>query len=197
MTDILTVYTDFVCPWCYIGDTYLQQALAQAHVTVEYVMYPLHPETPHNGMALEDLFAARGIDVKSTQLAIREKATSMGLEYGERTHTYNSRNAQVVGKALMKYGVFERYKQAVFCSYFGRGENISSKEVLQAILDELQIERINVSDLIEDPSCQELVDLDWKLCSQNNINGVPAFQYGNRYCVGAQSSDSLLKLINP
>ena len=73
----------------------------------------------------------------------------------------------------MKYGVFERYKQAVFCSYFGRGENISSKEVLQAILDELQISRVNVSDLIEDPVCQELVDLDWKLCSQKILMACP------------------------
>lgn len=197
MTETLTVYTDFVCPWCYIGDTYLQRAVAQSPVTITYVMYPLHPETPLNGISLKEIFAGRGIDVDASQRAIREKAISMGLEYGKRTHTFNSRNAQVVGKAMAQHGLFDSYKRAVFRSYFGKGENISSNDVLQSIIDQVQTIELKVADLIENPDYQKLVDLDWELCSQNNITGVPTYQYDNRYCVGAQNSASLLELFNP
>ena len=197
MTNILTVYTDFVCPWCYIGDAYLQRAVDQVPFTLKYVMYPLHPETPLNGTSLKELFAGRNIDVDASQQAIKEKALSMGLEYGNRTHTFNSRNAQVVGKAMAQHRVFNNYMHAVFHSYFGKGENISSIEVLQAIVDQVYPVDLDVNELIENSHYQKLVDVDWEFCRQNNITGVPTYEYDNRYCVGAQTSDNLLELFNP
>ena len=196
MKDSLIVYTDFVCPWCYIGDAYLKQALAQKPVTVRYVMYPLHPDTPANGLTLEELFAGRGMDVAAAQRAIREKAIALGLEYGPRTHTFNSRNAQVLGKAMIEAGKFDEYRSAVFHTYFGRGENISSILVLQSILDTIQMGKWNATEIVENTNYQEQVDHDWDQCRQGNITGVPSFQFGNRYCVGAQPSASLLELFN-
>ena len=194
MRDTLIVYTDFVCPWCYIGDAYLQQALAQNPVKVTYVMYPLHPGTPPSGLTLEKLFEGRGMDVVAAQDAIRDKAITLGLDYGRRTHTFNSRNAQAIGKAMVEDGEFDQYRSAVFRSYFGRGENISSIAVLQSILDSMRIGRWNATELVENATYQEAVDGDWDICRRNNITGVPYYQYGNRYCVGAQSSANLLEL---
>ena len=194
MKDALVVYTDFVCPWCYIGDAHLQQALAQRPEEVTYVMYPLHPGTPFRGLTLEELFEGRGIDVGAAQDAIREKATTLGLEYGRRTHTFNSRNAQAIGKAMLEDGEFDEYRSAVYRSYFGRGENIASIAVLQSILDTMRMGRWNATELVENATYQEQVDADWDMCRRNNITGVPSYQYGNRYCVGAQSSASLLEL---
>ena len=194
MRDTLIVYTDFVCPWCYIGDAYLQQALAQNPVKVTYVMYPLHPGTPPSGLTLEKLFEGRGMDVVAAQDAIRDKAITLGLDYGRRTHTFNSRNAQAIGKAMVEDGEFDQYRSAVFRSYFGRGEDISSIAVLQSILDSMRIGRWNATELVENATYQEAVDGDWDMCRRNNISGVPSYQYGNRYCVGAQSSANLLEL---
>ena len=194
MKDTLVVYTDFVCPWCYIGDVYLQEALAEHPMKVTYVMYPLHPETPFSGLTLDELFAGRGIDVGAAQRAIRDKAISLGLEFADRTHTFNSRSAQIIGKAMVEQQLFDQYRPAVIHSYFGRGENISSLEVLQSILDTMQIGKWDASELLENATYQEQVDRDWEICRQDNISGVPSYKYGNRSCFGAQTSASLLEL---
>jgi len=157
-------------------------------------MYPLHPETPLSGLTLEELFAGRRMDVAASQKAIRERAITLGLEYENRTHTFNSRNAQVIGKAMVENGEFDKYRTTVFRSYFGRGENISSIGVLQSILETIQKGKWKAAELLENATYQEQVDRDWDICRQDKITGVPSYQYGNRYCVGAQPSASLLEL---
>ena len=66
---------------------------------VEWVHFPLHPDTPAEGRALNDLFAGRNIDLRAMHAQMKERMTAEGLPYGERTMTYNSRLAQEIGRA--------------------------------------------------------------------------------------------------
>lgn len=194
--DLKTLYviTDFICPWCYIGEAYLKTALQQQSCNVEYIFFPLHPDTPAGGLSLEELFAGRHIDINKTQREIRSIAEKAGLPYGERTQTFNSFNAQVIGKQMIEVGKFTQYKDAVFRAYFGNGENIGDIQVLQRITDSIEDGRWDVEKVVNDPDyCQQVHD-DWLLTREMGITGVPAYCYNNRYCVGAQSSTNLLAL---
>lgn len=193
---VVTCYTDFICPWCYIGDAYLQEAQKTQPFEINYVMFPLHPDTPEGGITLETLFHGRNVDITGTQKQIREKAHRLGLPYAIRTHTYNSRNAQLIGKAMTREGVFEKYKAAVFNKYFAEGCNIGSPQVLQQILDSLDPKLPSVVTLINDPQLHSELERDWKYCRLNKIHAVPAFQFEDRYCVGAQPSANILQLFD-
>ena len=70
MPNVLEVFTDFVCPWCYLAEKQLQDAVRDIDVSLTYVYFPLHPETSAEGMTLEQLFAGRGLDVASSQKQI-------------------------------------------------------------------------------------------------------------------------------
>ena len=67
-------------------------------MTVEWVHFPLHPETPvEGGRLLSELFAGRSLDLTAMHAQMKARMDAEGLPYGERTRTYNSRLAQELG----------------------------------------------------------------------------------------------------
>ena len=67
---------------------------------VRLVHFPLHPETPPEGVSLDALFGGRADDQtrKARQARMKGLMDAEGLPYGERTHSYNSRLAQELAK---------------------------------------------------------------------------------------------------
>ena len=65
---------------------------------VTYRHFPLHPDTPDDGLTLEELFAGRNMDIAAGQARMAMLMAQEGLPYGTRTMTYNSRLAQELGK---------------------------------------------------------------------------------------------------
>ena len=95
---LIEVFSDYVCPWCYLGSARVARLQKEHDVRVKFVHFPLHPETPPEGRSLETLFAGRGYDIPKMQAQMRARMAAEGLPYGERKMTYNSRLAQELGK---------------------------------------------------------------------------------------------------
>src|SRR3989442_12565504 len=101
MTESITmhIFTDYVCPWCYLRTVRIEKPRTEHNVKVEWVHFPLHPETPPEGRALADLFAGRSAEQRKAMPAqMKARMEAEGLPYGERTMTYNGRLAQEMGK---------------------------------------------------------------------------------------------------
>lgn len=199
--NVLEVFTDFVCPWCYLAEEHLQQALSGVEVAVKYVYFPLHPDTPVTGMTLEQLFAGRGMDVAASQQQLASMMRGEGLDYGLRTHTYNSGPAQQLAKYIDRLdseGVTEfggKFKAEVFLAYFARGENIADIEVLRGICDRIDIVGLDIVKALSDSSAAQEVNNDWEYCRKLNVTGVPAFRLGQQWVHGCQGVASLESLI--
>lgn len=197
LNNVLEVFTDFVCPWCYLGEKQLQQAMADLDLTLRYVYFPLHPETPLAGMTLEQLFAGRGMDVAAAQQQLRNMMRDAGLDYGPRTHTYNSSPAQQLAKYIALLDTEtgtaseELFRQEVFLAYFARGENIALRESLQEICRRIGREDIDIETALSDSSAAQEVNADWEYCREMNVSGVPAFRFGDRWVHGCQGVHSL------
>ena len=67
-------------------------------IRIAYRHFPLHPDTPADGLTLEQLFAGRDIDIRAAQARMTRLMAEEGLPYGTRTMTYNSRLAQELGR---------------------------------------------------------------------------------------------------
>ena len=156
----------------------------------------MHPETPDEGMTLNELLSGRNVDVVEAQQAIRLKAQTMGLKWTTRNHTYNSRNAQLLAKHLEGSEYHNAFRNQVFDAYFGRGKNISDPALLSEIFLTLHIPDRNVRELLIDPNLNAILDADWSRCRSAGITGVPTLCYEDRYCVGAQNSDILSRLFD-
>jgi predicted DsbA family dithiol-disulfide isomerase len=164
-------------------------------VKIEWVHFPLHPETPAEGRALADLFAGRNVDLKSMHAQMKARMTAEGLPYGERTMTYNSRLAQELGKWADTQPGGEAIHDALFRAYFVEARDISRPEVLLEIAEQVGLSREAAREVLERRTFQAAVDEDWALSRQYGISGVPTFVAGPFGVVGAQPYEMLEALV--
>ena len=93
----LEVFTDYVCPWCYLGDNRVKKLKDAYDIDIKLVHFPLHPETPAEGRELQDLFRCGPDEIAAKNQNMRGLLEAEGLPFSDRSHTYNSRLAQEVG----------------------------------------------------------------------------------------------------
>ena len=99
-------------------------------IGVRWIAFPLHPNTPPEGLTLEELFAGRSMDIDQMMERLRRVALEEGLPLGERKKTYNSRLAQELGKWAEAQGQGDRFHRAAFRAYFVDGKNIAEIPIL-------------------------------------------------------------------
>jgi len=99
-------------------------------LSIKWVQFPLHPETPKEGLSLEELFAGRDLDIPAIQGHLRELMRLEGLPYGNRTHTYNSRLAQELSKWGERFAAGTLLNQKIFEAYFVDGQNLANQNLL-------------------------------------------------------------------
>ena len=162
---------------------------------IEWVHFPLHPETPAEGRALADLFAGRSLDLRSMHAQMKARMTAEGLPYGERTMTYNSRLAQELGKWADTQPGGEAIHDALFRAYFVEALDISQPAVLLDIAGRVGLSRDGAREVLEQRTFKAAIDEDWALSRQYGITGVPTFVAGRFGVVGAQPYEALEELV--
>jgi predicted DsbA family dithiol-disulfide isomerase len=164
-------------------------------VKVQWVHFPLHPDTPQEGRSLEDLFRGRGYDVAKMQAQMRARMEAEGLPYGDRRMTYNSRLAQELGKWADTQPGGEAIHDALFRAYFVDGLNIGDADVLLKIAKSIGLPEEGAREVLEKRTFKDAVDADWDKSRQYGVTGVPTFVAGQRGVVGAQPYETLVQLI--
>jgi predicted DsbA family dithiol-disulfide isomerase len=165
-------------------------------VKVEWVHFPLHPETPvEGGRALAELFAGRNLDLKSMHAQMKARMDAEGLPYGERTHTYNSRLAQELGKWADTQPGGESLHDALFRAYFVEGRDISRPTVLLEIVERVGLPVEEARRVLQERTFKAAVDADWALSRRYGVTGVPTFVAGRHGVVGAQPYEVLEQLV--
>ena len=185
----LEVVTDFVCPWCYLCTPRVEKLKRTFEIEVHWVFFPLHPDTPSAGLPLKDLFAGRDLDLDAMHARMKSLMDAEGLPYNRRTHTYNSRLAQELGKA------FEGLHSALYKAYFVEGKNIGDVETLVHIAETAGISGEEARRILTGRTFKAAVDKDWERARAYGISGVPSFVAGGYKLVGAHPYDALAKLL--
>jgi predicted DsbA family dithiol-disulfide isomerase len=118
-----------------------------------------------------------------------------GLPYGRRTHTYNSRLAQEVGKWADIQDGGEAIHDALYRAYFVDALNIGDPAVLVDVAVSVGLDGDAVREVVETRSFQAAVDADWEKSRRYGVTGVPTFVAGGYGVVGAQPYEHLAQLV--
>ena len=159
--------------------------------------FPLHPDTPMEGRTLEELFAGRDYDAEAAYQRMKGLMDAEGLPYEKRTHTYNSRLAQEIGKwADTEHGDnSDAVHDGFYRAYFVDRRNVAEEDV---ILDVVKAAGLPVEDakkVLETRSYKDAVDADWAKSHQYGVTGVPTYVCNGYGVVGAQPYESLVKFM--
>ena len=158
--------------------------------------FPLHPETPQEGKSLEELFAGRGVDLDAMYERMKGLMDAEGLEYGQRSHTYNSRLAQELGAWADTQAGGEAIHDALYRAYFVEAKNIGDIDTLIEIAQSVGLPAEKARTVLESREFRETVDADWQKSHQYGVTGVPTFVAGGKGVVGAQPYETLELLLN-
>jgi predicted DsbA family dithiol-disulfide isomerase len=122
-------------------------------------------------------------------------ARQLGLPFGDRRMTYNSRGSQELGKWAESQGRGEAYNRAVFQAYFAEGLNIAQVPVLQAVAEKIGLDPVAAGEILRRRPYRTAVDADWQRCHAMGITAVPTFLLEGRMLVGAQPYQALVDLM--
>ncbi len=164
---------------------------AEYDLEVRYTYFPLHPETPDEGRLLTDLFAGREEGLAGMCARLLVLMEQEGLEYGDRTHTYNSRLAQELAVWGDEEGVTDAMHDALFHAYFTDNRNLAEADVLVDVATSLGLDGARARSIVEERIYREAVDEHWQRAGDMGVSGVPTCVSEGFGVVGAQPYEIL------
>ncbi|MBW2673381.1 MAG: DsbA family protein [Deltaproteobacteria bacterium] len=164
----------------------IEQLAREYLINVRWRAFPLHPDTPEEGLLIEQLFAGYPVNLEAVRDRLRETAAGLGLPFGERDKTYNSRLAQELGHWAASKGAGEAFHGEVFRAYFAEGKNIAQVPVLVNLAAAVGLPREEAQAVLTTRAFRKSVDADWVLSRVKGITAVPTFVINDDALVGAQ-----------
>lgn len=196
----IEIWSDVVCPFCYIGKRRLEKALEQFsgkdNVAIIWKSFQLDPEmNVAKGTTVHEYLAQRkGITAdKAREMNdyMRHMAATVGLTYKfDEAIINNTFDAHRFLHLAAKHGVQNQAKEKVFAAYYTEGKDIGDHETLVAIGEALGINTQEIKDALISDAFAEEVHVDQYQAQQIGVQGVPFFVFNNKYAVsGAQATE--------
>ena len=160
------------------------------------VHYPLHPETPAEGRSMAEVYAGRNVDPEAMYTRMKRLMDEEGLPYCRRTHTYNSRLAQELGKWADTQPGGEALHDALYRAYFVDARNIGDTEVLVGLAQSVGLSGEEARAVLAERRFKDAVDADWAKSHRCGVTGVPTFVADRYGVVGAQPYEVLEQLLD-
>ena len=159
------------------------------------VHFPLHPETPPEGRSMAEVYAGRNIDPEAMSQRMKGLMDAEGLPYGRRTHSYNSRLAQELGKWADTQPGGWAIHDALYKAYFVEARNIGELDILVEIAGSVGLPADEARAVLTERRFKDAVDADWAKSRQYGVTGVPTFVAARYGVVGAQPYEVLEQLV--
>jgi predicted DsbA family dithiol-disulfide isomerase len=200
----IDVFSDVVCPWCFIGKRRLEKALALAPdipVVVNWRPYFLNPWVPREGMSREDYLTTKFGSVeryKSIAQRVAAAAASEGLTYAldKIARQPNTLDCHRLIRWAGEVGKAAQMKQRLMDLYFTEGADLSDREVLGQAAVGCGMDGACVRDLLASDRDIQEVTTEADTAKNAGIDGVPCFIFGGAFAVsGAQEPHYLADAI--
>ena len=194
----IDVWSDAVCPWCWIGKHRLKAALAaegQPEVDIHWHPFLLDPEADATPVPLREAYARKfgGIEkveqiLSHTQNTARAEGLPMDFDRGQvRVSTRDAHRLMVLAQ---REGRAEAVGEALFRAHFAEGRNLADPEVLADVGEAGGLARQQVLDWLASDAGRKEVEADMALAQNLGIRAVPTFVFDGRLAVqGAQSPE--------
>lgn len=195
----IDIYSDVVCPWCYIGKRRLEAALADfdGDVHIEFKPFQLDPSTPHEAHPLLDWLGTKfGGAARANQMAAHTSglAAAEGIEmHYDKALIVNTFTAHRLIWFAARAGAGPTMVEALYRAHFAEGRDIGSRDELTAIAVEAGLDEATVREFLDSEDGVSEVTAEIKQAYDLGISSVPTFVFAGKYAVtGAQDAQVLL-----
>jgi predicted DsbA family dithiol-disulfide isomerase len=200
------IWSDVMCPFCYIGKRKLESALNQFdhtnRVEIEWKSFELDAKfkaSPDDNI-IAHLSKKYGRDeawAKEMTDNMTENAKLSGLDFHfDKAVLANSHNAHRLLHLAKKYQLGNELKELLFKAYLTEGKNLNAISTLSALGQEVGLEKTMVEEVLHSNAYSDAVKNDIAIAQQIGIQGVPFFVFDNKYAIsGAQPDEVFLQTL--
>lgn len=194
----IEIWSDVVCPWCYIGKRRLERALEDHADPVEIVWrsFELDPSAPREPLdkldeALAEKYGTSVDEARAMMDGMARTAAEEGLELNfARAQRGNTLDAHRLLHFAASRDLQAEMKERLFRAYMTEGRAISDREELALLADDVGLDADEVRGMLETDRFEQEVRMDQARAREIGIRGVPFFVFDGRLAVsGAQPSD--------
>jgi predicted DsbA family dithiol-disulfide isomerase len=205
---VVDVWSDVMCPFCYMGDTLLDQALQRfphaSGVEVRYHSFLLMPQLSQDDAPVSptDLLATQHRLPREQAQAmndqVTERARQIGLDYRlDRAQAVGTRTAHQLSHFAATQGKQHQMVRRLFEAYFTEGLNVADHQVLAGLAADVGLDRDAALAALTSGEFADAVEADIQQARQYGIQGVPFFVFAGKYAVsGAQPVEAFLQALD-
>lgn len=203
----ITIWSDFVCPFCFIGQAHLDKALENfehaEEVEIEYKSYLLTPDAKYvPGQDYYQAFAAlKNVSVEEAKMMF-QRVIDMGQSSGvdinfDIAKFASTSDAHRVFQYAKEVGKGTEYFKRFYAAHFSEGEVISDRETVVRLAQEVGLDGAEVGKILDSGENSEKVTQEISEARTFGVQGVPFFVFNNKYAVsGAQPVESFNQILD-
>ncbi len=194
------IWSDVVCPWCYLGKRRFERALEsfghRDDVTVVYRSFELDPSAPPGVTTptverLASKYRMSPEQAKDAQRQMEERAAQDGLKFTmEGLHSGNTRDAHRLLHLAKAHGLQAELAERLHRAYFSEQTSVFDHSSLTSLATEVGLDRDDVLRVLDSDEYGDAVDTDEAMAHSLGVTGVPFFVIDRRYGIsGAQPAE--------
>lgn len=201
------IWSDVMCPFCYIGKRKIEAALEQfehkSEVEIVWKSFQLNPDmkTEAGKNINQYLAEAKGWSLQKAR-EMNDHVTAMAREEGlsynmDKAVVANSFDAHRLSHLAKKRGLQDKMEERIFAAYFTEGKNTADHATLAEIGAEVGLDKNEITTMLAGNEYAADVEQDIYEAQQVGVRGVPFYVLGRKYAVsGAQPSETFLQALN-
>lgn len=187
----IQVWTDFVCPFCLLGESIIEKAIEGLNVEIEWMPFELRPY-PTPTLKPEDEYLPRvwkaSVYPMAERLGVPIKLPTLSPQPYTRKAFLGLQFAKQQGKG-------NEYATAVMKAFFQQNLNIGEDDVLKNILHTLGLNPAGLDEFVNSPEANAQHDVDLQFAKQVGIQAVPSLAVGSQFFSGVPSVHALRRVL--
>lgn len=202
----IEIWSDVICPFCYIGkrnlETALEQFADQKNIEIVWKSFQLDPTIPEiaNESHIEYLVKRKGMPAEQVQgmLAnVTEMAKKVGLDYHlEKSVVVNSQKAHQLIQFAKSKKLDNEAEERLFKAFFTEGKNIADTETLVQLGKDFGLDESEIKANLENEKFKYEIAQDIQEAQNIGVTGVPFFVFDRKYAIsGAQPTEAFLETL--
>lgn len=202
---LIDIWSDVVCPFCYIGKRHLEMALKEfagrEQVKIRWHSFELDPQAANDPQPMLEILMKKYQKTRQETEQMMQHVKNMGKYAGldlrlEQTLRVNSLQAHRLIHLASDHGLQDQAVERLMSAYFTEGENLSDEETLARLMDEIGLPEETVRATLESNTYTESVRADEHAAQEIGIGGVPFFLFNERYAIsGAQPVEIFTEIL--
>ncbi|APX11132.1 DsbA family oxidoreductase [Tateyamaria omphalii] len=200
----IDIVSDVMCPWCIVGFRQLEQALGMTGMGARIRWHPfeLNPDMPPEGQNLTEHIAekygASPAQSAQNRAHLQKLGQSLGIDFAFATDSriVNTFEAHQLLDFALSQGKQHPLKLALFHAHFTETRDVSDRNVLLDVAEQVGLDRNAAEDVLATGSHQDRVREQQAFWNGHGITGVPSMIFGGAYLVtGAQGADHYAQIL--